>query len=206
LFKVENLSRVFRGKYIEYLKGAYDNHELKFPGKIREQNFKKLISCLWVKDWLVYSKKPFSDPQIVLKYLSRYTHRVAIANHRIISIRDSKVTFTYKDRKNDNFVKEMTLAADEFIRRFLLHVLPESFMKIRYYGFLGNRNRSYNIRLCYKLLGVAYVKTTVKNVLELIKENIGVDITTCPQCKKGQLHTISKILSFMERIKNYDSS
>ncbi len=203
MFSVEAMSKMFRGKYIDILKKAYVNKELILPGKIvyllNKNAFYNFINVLWKKEWVVYSKKPFSDPETVLEYLSRYTHRVAIANHRIVSITsctesrfdresDGKVTFKYKDRKNDNIDKEMTLPAVEFIRRFLLHVLPEKFMKIRYYGFLGNRNRKDNVRLCRELLYVDYVESSEKSTLELpvlsIAEVMGVNITTCPIVRK----------------------
>lgn len=221
LFKVENLSAVFRSKYIDYLKKAYVTGKLIFPGKIEylsnKNTFNNFVNQLWEKEWVVYSKKPFSDPETVLEYLSLYTHRVAIANHRIVSItactesrvsrgNNGKVTFKYKDRKNDNIDEEMTLPAAEFIRRFLLHVLPEKFMKIRYYGFLGNRNRKENVRLCRELLSVDYIEFSEKTTLELVAEVIGIDITICPQCKKGQMQAISMILSYVERIKYYDTS
>jgi hypothetical protein len=206
LFNVENLSKVFMGKYIDYLINACHSDKLIFPGRINRKDFYHLIDSLWKKEWVVYSKKPFSDPETVLEYLSRYTHRVAIANQRIVSIMDAEITFKYKDRNNDNLEKQMTLTADEFMRRFLLHILPENFMKIRYYGFLGNRDRKDNIRLCLDLLEVDYVQYKEKNISVLMEEVTGINITMCPQCKKGQLNAISKILSFREKtIKNNSS-
>ncbi len=224
LFSVPAMSKMFRGKYIDYLRKAYQNNELIFPGKIEYLShgkaFNDLVKKLWKKKWVVYSKKPFPNPETVLEYLSHYTHRIAIANYRIISTENGNVTFKYKDRKNDNIEKEMTLNAEEFIRRFLLHVLPEKFMKIRYYGFLVNRNRKKNILFCCQLLNVDYIETKDKKTsdrltdwsdqstdwLEIIKESIGIDITTCPQCQKGQMQTAGKILSDFERKKYYDTS
>ena len=221
MFSVEAMSKMFRGKYIDFLKNAYINKELTFPGKIEylsnKNTFNNFVNVLWKKDWVVYSKKPFTCPEKVLEYLSRYTHRVAIANYRLVSITsctesrfdresDGKITFKYKDRKNGNIDKEMTLTAEEFIRRFLLHVLPEKFMKIRYYGFLGNRNRKDNVRLCRELLSVDYIESTEKNTMELIKDILGIDISACPKCKKGQMQTAGRILSYFERIKYYDTS
>ena len=211
LFSVTAMSKMFRGKYIDYLKKVYKNNELIFPGKIEylahDKAFNDLVKKLWKKEWVVYSKKPFSNPETVLEYLSRYTHRVAIANYRIVSIRNGNVTFKYKDRtsasfsnhKNDYTEKQMTVCAEEFIRRFLIHVLPEKFMKIRYYGFLGNRNRKENIRLCRELLNVEYVESSDKNILEMLEYSIGIDITICPKCKKGQMQTAGRILSEFER-------
>jgi hypothetical protein len=221
MFSVEAMSKMFRGKYIDYLKKAYVTGKLTFPGKIEylsnNNTFNNFVNVLWKKEWVVYSKKPFSDPETVLEYLSRYTHRVAIANHRIISItactesrfdRESngKVTFKYKDRKNDNIEKEMILSAEELIRRFLLHILPHKFMKIRYYGFLGNRNRKDNVHLCRELLSVNYVESADRNTVEVTEKSIGIDITTCPKCKKGQMQTVGRTFSDFERKKYYDTS
>lgn len=131
---------------------------------------------------------------------------MAISNNRIVSVENGTVIFNYKDRENGNIEKQLTLSADEFIRRFLLHVLPEKFMKIRYYGFLGNRNRKENIRICRELLGAVYVESTKKDTLELIKEVIGVDITLCPHCKKGQMQAVGEIMSFAENLKYCNTS
>ena len=141
------------------------------------------------KEWIVYAKKPFTGPEQVLEYLGRYTHRIAISNHRIKSIDNGKVTFTYRDRQQDNKLKEMTLSAMEFIRRFLLHVLPFRFMKIRYYGFLANICKSKSILLIRRLIGkdmevqLFIVETLQAKVLRLT----GKDISLCPHCKSGQM-------------------
>jgi len=113
-----------------------------------DEEFSGLIQTLRAKNWVVFSKKPFAGPQEVLDYIGRYTHRVAISNNRIVNVDDGKVTFTYRDRKNDNTLRIKTLVAEEFIRRFLLHVLPEGFMKIRHFGFLSNRRKKDNIQRC----------------------------------------------------------
>lgn len=220
LFAVKALSKMFRGKYIDLLKKAYHNGEFILPGRIEylsnKNSFNIFVNELWNKQWVVYAKKSFANPEKVLEYLSRYTHRVAIANHRIISAQNGKVTFKYKDRasarlsnrKNDNIDKEMTLTAEEFIRRFLLHVLPEKFMKIRYYGFLGNRNRKENVRLCRELMGCGQVTVhdLPEGIPELILQSTGVDITICPQCGEGQMQIDSKILSYPEKMEYDDTS
>jgi hypothetical protein len=200
IFSSKAMSLIFRGKYIDYLKKSYDNGELVFPTNNITLSVKKFINELWKKKWVVYSKKPFSDPTKVLEYLSRYTHRVAITNHRLVSIGNGIVRFKYKDRKNGNVEKEMTLTAEEFIRRFLLHILPEQFMKIRYYGFLGNRNRKENVLLCRELIGIDYIEFTEGNTFNFSLECIGLDVTKCPHCKKGQMKIMDKILSYTEKI------
>ena len=136
LFKVDSLAKEFRKRYLKKLDRAFVDKKLIFPGNTRSYGyrptFKTLIQSLFQTSWIVYAKRPFAGAQQVLEYLGRYTHRVAISNNRIVSIKNGKVTFTYRDRKRNVEVKNMTLYADEFIRRFLLHVLPNGFMKIRY--------------------------------------------------------------------------
>ena len=193
LFPVRALSKVFKGKFLFYLKTAYARGELTFAGKSVEfegkEVFSALINDLYKKDWVVYLKKPFAGPQRVLDYLGRYTHRIAISNERIKGIKDGNVTFTYRDRKDGNQKKEVTMAGDEFIRRFLLHVLPDSFTRIRHFGFLSNRNRSENISCVKKLLGVsAYtVEGEKQSVQEIMMEITGRDILKCPHCKVGTM-------------------
>ena len=139
--------------------------------------------------WIVYAKRPFAGPEQVLEYLGRYTHRVAISNHRILSIAHGKVVFTYRDPKRSEAVKVMTLAADEFIRRFLLHVLPKGFMKIRYFGFLAHRNKKQTIPLLRKLINPkAKLPEKIKETVEQMMLRLtGIDVTSCPQCKKGKM-------------------
>ena len=193
LFSVKALSRVFRGKFLGYLKNAYAEDKLIFAGKSAEfeskEGFKALIDDLYRTDWVVYSKKPFAGPQKVLDYLGRYTHRIAISNERIKGIKDGNVIFTYRDRKDCNRKKEITLSACEFIRRFLLHVLPDSFTRIRHFGFLSTRNRSENISCVKKLLGVSVYtgKREKQSAQEIILELTGKDILKCPHCKVGTM-------------------
>jgi len=193
LFSVKALSAVFRGKFLAYLKMAYSQGKLTFAGKSiqyeSKEGFKALIDELYREDWVVYSKKPFAGPQRVLDYLGRYTHRIAISNDRIKGIKDGNVTFTYRDRKDGNQKKEVTMAGDEFIRRFLAHVLPDSFTRIRHFGFLANRNRSENISCVKKLLGVsAYTgKREKQSAQEIMMELTGKDILKCPRCKVGTM-------------------
>jgi len=199
LFNVEALSIVFRGKFIEYLEKAHAKGELEFPGNTAKYatdvEFSELIKALRSKNWVVFSKKPFAGPQEVLDYIGRYTHRVAISNNRIVNVQDGKVTFTYRDRKNDNTLRIKTLDAGEFIRRFLLHVLPDGFMKIRHFGFLSNRRKKDNVQLCRELIGddgqppERVKKTAAQMMLELT----GIDITRCPCCREGTMTIIMEM-------------
>lgn len=133
---VKVLSRKYRGKFLAFLKEAFQDGELRFCGKLEplsgKLKFQSLINALYQKEWVVYCKKPFKSPWHVLRYLGRYTHRVAISNQKIVSLQDGRVTFSWRDYKDENKTKLMTLEASEFIRRFLLHVLPDRFVKIRH--------------------------------------------------------------------------
>jgi hypothetical protein len=200
LFPVKALSKKFRGKFIYYLKQAFTDGNLIFPGKIAHfanaNEFERLIRKLWEKDWIVYSKKPFAKPCHVLDYLGRYTHRVAISNNRIISVHDRMVSFQYKDRKHDNKLKLMTLDADEFIRRFLLHVLPYSFVRIRHFGFLANRSKKHSLARCRQFLNIPpeSMPQNEMKTRELLIELTGIDLNQCPLCKKGTMHIIAQLL------------
>jgi len=150
------LSRVFRGKFIAGLKQAYRQGELCLPGELQsladEKTFHLLLRSVHRHDWVVHLKPPFRSPQYVLKYLAHYTHRVAISNHRLISLTEGKVTFRWKDYKNGGQHKAMTLTVDEFLRRFLLHTLPRRFVRIRFFGFMANRRRTALLSVCKNLL------------------------------------------------------
>jgi hypothetical protein len=150
------LSRVFRGKFVAGLKRAFRQGELVFPGGLRslatEKNFRAFLRPLFRQDWVVYAKRPFGGPEHVLHYLARYTHRVAISHHRLVSVADGKVTFRWKDYAHGGKQRKMTISAEEFLRRFLLHVLPRRFVRIRFFGFLSNRRRKELLPLCKQLL------------------------------------------------------
>jgi hypothetical protein len=188
---VKVLSRKFRGKFLAFLKEAMVNEKLIFPGQIAylndPANFNALIDCLYQSEWVVYSKKPFASAGHVLRYLGRYTHRVAISNQRILSCADNQVTFMYRDYRDRSKEKLMTVTAMEFIRRFLMHVLPPRFVKIRYYGFFSNRIRKVRIKHCQKLLGMRLHPCLKLSTRDLIIRLTGVDITLGPCCKKGHL-------------------
>lgn len=183
LFRVQSLAKEFKQQYLTRVTSRLEQMQL--PG-----NYSELMETAWEQAWIVYAKKPFSGPEQVLEYLGRYTHRIAITNHRIKAIRNGEVTFTYKDRQNDNRTVRLTLSAGEFIRRFFLHVLPFRFMKIRYYGFLANSCKRKAVLLIRRLIGKA-VKTWQQVGKETTQEKVlrltGRDILLCPYCKEGRM-------------------
>ena len=200
LFCVKALSIVFKNKFLDYLKEAFNNHQLIFPGTIAtlksKQSFYKFLNPLYDKNWIVYSKRPFAGPSQVLEYLARYTHRVAISNNRILSMENGKVRFSYKDRADNNKTKELTISAHEFIRRFFLHALPDNFMRIRYFGFLANVSKKTAIDSIFRSLGK--LPNSPEKIEETTREMMlritGIDITRCPQCKKGTMIDIGPTL------------
>ncbi len=206
LFRIESLAKEFKKRYLSLLKTAYQKNELSFPAMIAHyesrETFDLLIQSVFKAKWIAYAKRPFAGPEQVLEYLGRYTHRVAISNNRIQSIDNGKVIFTYKDRANNNELKTMTVTAKEFIRRFLLHVLPSGFMKIRYFGFLSNKNKGEAIPLIRKLADSddEWPEKKKETVIEMLFRVTGKDITCCPECKKGKMRTIQRLS------KNYNSS
>jgi len=199
LFRINSLAKEVRKRYVLKLQAAYNNKEIIFPGNIAEigtpEKFAKFLKALKTKKWIVYAKRPFAGPEQLIEYLGRYTHRVAISNHRIISIDDGKVTFSYKDRSDRNRTKRMTLKADEFIRRFLLHVLPQRFVKIRYFGFMFHRDKQKNIELIRKLVDAVtlFTEKVEETVQQIMLRLTGVDITLCPHCGKGRMIPVVKI-------------
>ena len=192
LFPVTALSRVFRGKFLDFLKKAFDQKKLLFPGQSAPladaRTFVLLLKTLRQKPWVVYAKKPFASPDSVLDYLGRYTHRVALSNDRILSAHNAEVTFSYRDRKHHNQRKFMRLQTEEFIRRFLLHVIPKGLMRVRHFGFLAN-NAKERLSKCRQLLGLlpALPKPPQRSTHELMLALTGIDLTRCPRCHKGTL-------------------
>jgi hypothetical protein len=189
LFPVKAMSIVYRAKFLQALKQMIDKGEVILPDKT---DVNKLLNLLYQKNWIVYAKAPFGGPQAVIEYLGRYTHKVAISNHRICSINDEEntVSFVYKDYA-DNKQKQMTLSAAEFIRRFEQHILPERFTKIRTYGYLGNRNRHRRINEVLKKMKLPLHKGLVKVPLQLrMIEQYGTDLTECPCCKGKTLQLV----------------
>jgi len=199
LFKITSLASAFKKRYLKLLSGAYLKDQLIFTKKTAalesKQNFQQLINSVSKKKWIACAKRPFAGPQQVLEYLGRYTHRVAISNNRIICIDNGRVTFTYRDRQKDNEIKKMTLVANEFIRRFLLHVLPKGLMKIRYFGFLSHTNKKEQIPLIRNLIDphATLPEKINESINEMMLRLTGIDITCCPQCKKGKMIRIRKL-------------
>jgi hypothetical protein len=197
---VRVLSALFQGKFLSYLKEAFQKGKLSFHGQLQsladQNNWKRFLRSLRQVDWVVYTKPPFGGAHQVLKYLARYTHRVAISNQGLLSLQDGNVRFSWKDYRHGHKQRTMTLDAVEFIRRFLLHVLPNGFMRIRYYGFLANRHRREKLALCRRLLGLADHPTPC--VPETPKregdESVNTDPSTlCPVCKKGRMVELETI-------------
>jgi hypothetical protein len=182
---VRVLSRLFRGKYLAHLRQAFDQGKLTFPGPLAPlagpECFQHLLRKLAGHDWVVYAKAPFGGPAQVLKYLARYSHRVAISNARLLNLADGRVTFRYKDYADAPRQKTMTLAAEEFLRRFVHHILPRGFVKVRHYGLLANRHRQEKLELCRKLLlAVAVVLLTSADRATVEVNPVGPHC--CPQC------------------------
>jgi hypothetical protein len=190
---VKVLSRVFRGKFVAALKRAFEDGQLSFHGDLRllaqSKTFCSWLRPLFRKDWVVYAKRPFGGPEYVLQYLGRYTHRVAISNHRLVSFADGQVTFRWRDSAHNNEQKLLTLALDEFLRRFLLHLLPQSFVRIRNFGFLANRRRATLLPLCFHLLGAAQKPPVQPDASSI---NGSADLWRCPECG-GPMKVIERL-------------
>ena len=193
LFKVQSLAKEFRKRYLNKLQKIYGQEKLCFTGRASafadKQIFMQMIKALQDTSWITYSKQPFGGPEQVLEYLGRYTHRVAITNNRILSIEDGRVTFNYRDRSDENKVKELTIKAKEFIRRYLLHILPPGFMKIRYYGFLAHANKKVSIALLRQLINpdAEITERLIETDEEMMLRLTGVDVSLCPECGKGKM-------------------
>jgi hypothetical protein len=192
---VRVLSRMFRGKMLAFLKQSYRHNELSFSGTLaplsQPRAFHSLLGTLRQREWVVYSKPPFGGPEHVLKYLARYTHRVAISNRRLLSFDNGQVRFRWRDSRHNNRSAVMALDAVEFIRRFLLHVLPAGFVKIRHFGLLANRNRSRALALCRSHLH-AIMPDSSALLTEPQKSALN---RSCPQCKCGTLHLVPQHFS-----------
>jgi hypothetical protein len=189
---VRVLSRLFRGKFLAGLRQAYDRGQLCFRGRLEALSdsgtFAAWMTPLYRSEWVVYAKAPLGRrPEQVLKYLARYTHRVAISNDRLLNVQDGQVTFGYKDYADDHKHKTMTLAADEFLRRFLVHVLPKGFVKIRHYGLLANRRRAANLERCRRLLLVEVVAQAVTAANDASAK---IAAGLCPWCGQGRMQRV----------------
>jgi hypothetical protein len=197
---VRVLSSLFRRLFLESLEKSFDAGKLQFFGALeplqKRAAFTLHLAKLKARDWVVYAKAPFAGPEQVLDYVGRYTHRVAISNNRLLDIENDQVRFKWKDYRAGDQVKTMTLSAEEFIRRFLLHVLPNGFRRIRYYGFLGNRHREENLAVCRQLLGMPQIEQVEKDnteqgaktdYLDRYEELTGRSLRQCPQCHQGSM-------------------
>ena len=185
------LRRIFRGKFVAALRQAFQEGQLNFHGNLtclaQPKTFAAWLRPLFRKDWVVYAKPPFGGPAYVLQYLGRYTHRVAISNHRLVSFAGGKVTFRWRDSAHNNEQKLMTLSLDEFLRRFLLHVLPKGFVRIRNFGFLANRRRATLLPLCFHLLGSA-----PQTEQDISGRKDSSDLWRCPKCG-GPMKVIERL-------------
>jgi hypothetical protein len=195
LFPVRALARVFRGKYLAGLQQAFERQALRFGGGVASladpAAFAAFLATLRTQDWVVYAKPPFGGPGQVLEYLGRYTHRVALSNDRLLRVDEGRVRFRWKDYARGNRVKTMTLPAEEFLRRFLLHVLPGGFVRIRHFGFLANRGRTAKLARCRALLAAAPPPAAPEPVASLLFRLTGVDIEQCPVCHVGRLRIVA---------------
>jgi hypothetical protein len=190
---VRVLSRLCRGKLLAFLEAAWAQGQLQFSGQLTAladpARFHAWLNQLRQTDWVVYAKPPFGGPEHVLKYLARYTHRVAICNGRLVGLADDHVSFHWRDSKNGKRLKVMTLEAVEFIRRFLLHILPLGLVKIRHFDFLANRNRSQALALCRQHLQSAISDHPIPEVLT--QQQRQAMERRCPVCQRGTLRVLA---------------
>jgi hypothetical protein len=216
LFPAKAMSALFKGKMLDYFKTAVENHEIELSGSLQQYAsyvaFSELLTALYKTQWIVYVKPPFAGPKAVLKYLGRYTHRVAISNNRLTSLTDTCASFRWKDYADNNRQKTMTLSVTEFIRRFLLHVIPGGFVRIRYYGFLSNRCRKEKLELCMKNLGVKLPDNAVahepqsRHWYDIVKWLTGKDPTICPVCGKGHMKTYREIARSLVPLERWEAA
>ena len=201
---VRVMSALFRGKFLDLLKRCFQSDDLVFPDCLRHLkdpgDFETFRKNLYHKKWVVYCKPPFDGPKGVLQYLGRYTHRIAISNHRILHLRNGEVSFLWRDYADNNRQKTMTLKAGEFIRRFLLHVLPSRYVRIRHFGLLANRKRKDNLAACRKRIDSGNPVTKENARIETWQEQLlricGIDVTTCPVCQKGRMCRVELLLPY----------
>lgn len=184
---VKVLSRLFRGILCRLIGQAVVKSKLKLPDNIHD--FEQLKGMIYAKEWVVYAKSPFAGPERVIEYLGNYTHRVAISNHRIIAEQDNKITFRYKDYRTGNLNQSIALDADEFIMRFLRHILPNGFYKIRYFGILAQCNAKSKLESCFALIGTDSFLPQLEGLpaIDVLQMITGKDPLCCPQCGKGKM-------------------
>jgi Putative transposase/Transposase zinc-binding domain len=188
------LREIFRGKFVHALKEAFQNGQLRFEGDqkllAQPKTFAAWLRPLYRQDWVVYLKRPFGGPEYVLHYLGRYTHRVAISNHRLVSFTDGQVTFRWRDSADHNEQKLLPLSLDEFLCRFLLHILPKGFVRIRNFGFLANRKRAKLLPLCFQLLGSEQQPQAEQQHASSTEDCL--DLWRCPKCG-GPMKVIERL-------------
>ena len=195
LFPIAVMRKLYRGKLMAFFRQALRDGSLGLHGTLERYTdravLQQLIDELYATDWVVYAKAPFASAQALVKYLGQYTHRVAIGNSRILSADEHTVTFRYKDYADGDRRKLLRIATTEFIRRFLLHVLPRGFRRIRYYGFLAVRARKKRLTRCREYFHLKQVaRKAVRTCVEIVKELTGRDPLVCPRCKLGSLRTV----------------
>jgi hypothetical protein len=194
---VRVLSRLLRGKLLAFLREVYDRGELRWTGGLAPladpQQFSRFLAALYQKEWAVYAKPPHNGPEQALKYLARYTYRVAISNERIESLENDQVTFRYKDYAHGHRWRRMTLTVHEFLRRFMQHVLPRRFVRIRSFGLLANRGRDEQLAHCRQLLGCKERETVAETGELLRNSSADEDNPRCPACGQGTLLLVARI-------------
>jgi hypothetical protein len=198
---VNILSRLFKGKVLDYLKKAHQEGKISFhtteDASTPASFFLRIVDQAYAKEWVVYAKKPFASPQQVLRYLGRYAHRIAISNYRIVDVRDDKVVFKWKDYRDSNKTKLMTLSTSEFLRHFLLHVIPRSFVRIRSYGLLSNRTKATMLGRCRLLLQCSSSDTQITDPEELpspeLPSSDDPPLFLCPKCRRGHVIAVGII-------------
>ncbi len=211
LFPVKAMAKHFRANYLKGLQEYYANNQLQFHGDsqqyVSSTEFNHLKEILWKKNWVVYAKKPFAGPQQIIQYLSQYTHRIAISNHRLIRCENDQVSFRWRDYADKNKKKVMTLDAEEFIRRYLLHVLPSKFTRIRHIGFLANRYKVEKLKKCRMALNFEEEPIIIEETTdELLLRVYHVNIHLCPYCRIGNKKLISTLLSQHHQNRGIDTS
>jgi hypothetical protein len=183
---------MFRGKFLDHLVRAFDEGKLQFGGQLADLNdptvFRSYLAPLYHRDWVVYVRPPFGTPRQVVEYLARYTHRVAISNSRLVALRGDHVAFRWKDYRHGAKKKTMTLDAVQFLRRFLLHVLPKGFPRVRHYGFLANRSRKAHLDLCRTVLAAPAAHSVVASASPTHGDD---EVLRCSACRVGRLRFVS---------------
>ena len=194
---VNVISALFKGKFTAFLGEAYQEGKLSFCGRVEHLRkggaFKAFVKRLYAKAWVTYCRDVYRRPEQVIDCLGRYTHRTAIGNRRILSVGDGTATFSYRDYQDRERRKQMTLSVEEFIRRFLLHVLPNGYYRIRYYGLFSNRNRKRNLEWCRRLLKTAAREAKPFDLLDALFELTGLDLSRCPQCQKAGMRIVKTL-------------